>query len=153
MGETAAFLADDLATRQVRDGDTIPLLRRVVESLAVMRPGRYTVYLGRPDPAEVRAEWDQEARLTRSARRAVVVTPDTTPLPAGAERRDPGLGWLSRFWFSAVLGEETAMALISDSSARDPARGWLLTDPQAVRRFIGSVEAELARPDPALLAV
>jgi hypothetical protein len=29
----------------------------------------------------------------------------------------------------------------------------LLTNPEAVRRFIASIEAELARPDPQLLAV
>src|SRR5207244_2323897 len=79
-------------SRPVADVTTVPLLRRVVESLATMRPGRYTVYLGRPDPAAVRAEWDQEVTLLRSARRAVVTTPDTTPLPQEADRRDPGLG-------------------------------------------------------------
>jgi len=38
MGESAAFVAADPATRQVTDPTTIPLLRRVVESLVVMRP-------------------------------------------------------------------------------------------------------------------
>lgn len=153
MGETAAYFAADPATRQVTDPATIPLLRRVVESLAVMRPGRYSLYLGRPDPAEVRAEWDQESRLMQSARRAVVATPETTPLPAAVERRDPGLGWLTRVWFSAVLGEQTAMALICEPTLKDAERAWLLTEPQTVRRFVGAVEAELARPDPELLAV
>src|SRR5207253_2246254 len=113
MGESAAFVAADPATRQVTDPSTIPLLRRVVESLVVMRPGRYSLYLGRPDPAEVRAEWDQESRLMQSARRAVVATPETTPLPAAAERRDPGLGWLTRVWFNAdgLGGSATYFAL------------------------------------------
>ncbi len=153
MGETAAFVAADPTTRQVTDPATIPLLRRVVESLAVMRPGRYSLYLGRPDPTEVRADWDQEARLMQSARRTVVTTPETTPLPAAVERRNPGLGWLTRVWFSAVLGEQTAMALICEPTLRDAERAWLLTEPQTVRRFVGAVKAELARPDPELLAV
>jgi hypothetical protein len=140
-------------SRLVADVTTVPLLRRVVESLATMRSGRYTVYLGRPDPAAVRAEWDQELTLLNSARRAVVTTPDTTPLPQGVDRRDPGTGWLAQLWFSAVMGEDTAMALICQPDAGHPEEAWLLTDPTAVRRFVAAVEGELARPDPQLLAV
>src|SRR5437764_1485230 len=84
MGEMATLVQGTPGSRPVADVTTVPLLRRVVESLATMRPGRYTVYLGRPDPAAVRAEWDQEVTLLRSARRAVVTTPDTTPLPPQA---------------------------------------------------------------------
>jgi len=102
MGEMATLVQATPGSRPVADVTTVPLLRRVVESLATMRPGRYTVYLGRPDPAAVRAEWDQEVTLLRSARRAVVTTPDTTPLPQEADRREPGLGWLAHIWFSAV---------------------------------------------------
>jgi hypothetical protein len=152
MGEMATLVQATPGTRPV-DTSTAPLLRRVVESLATMRPGRYTVYLGRPDPAAVRAEWDQEAALLHSARRAVVTTPDTTPLPPEADRRDPGLGWLASLWFSAVLGEDTAMALICRPDPSHADEAWLLTDPVAVRRFIAAVEGELARPDPQLLAV
>ncbi len=112
MGEMATLVQGTPGSRPVADVTTVPLLRRVVESLATMRPGRYTVYLGRPDPAAVRAEWDQEVALLRSARRAVVTTPDTTPLPQEADRRDPGLGWLAHIWFSAVMGDDTAMAVI-----------------------------------------
>src|ERR1700682_5146217 len=93
MGEMATLVEGPPGSRLVSDLTTLPLLRRVVESLATMRPGRYTVYLGRPDPAAVRAEWDAEGALTRCGRRAVVTTPDTTPLPQEADRRDPGLGW------------------------------------------------------------
>lgn len=132
------------------DRESLALLHRIVESLPLRRPGRYTVYLGRPDPVAVRGAWDHEVALMRAARRAVVATAPTTPLPAEAERRDPGLGWLSGLSFSAVLGEETAMAVIEDPTGE---RGWLLTNTPAVRRFIASVEAELARPDPQLLAV
>jgi len=153
MGEMATLLQGTPGSRPVADVTTVPLLRRVVESLATMRPGRYTVYLGRPDPAGVRAEWDQEVALMRSARRAVVTTPDTTPLPQEADRRDPGFGWLAQLWFSAVLGEDTAMALICRPDATQPDEAWLLTDPIAVRRFVAAVEGELARPDPQLLAV
>jgi len=153
MGEMASLIDGTPGSRPVTDVSTVPLLRRVVESLATMRPGRYTVYLGRPDPAAVRAEWDTEMSLVRSARRAVVTTPDTTPLPQEADRRDPGLGWLSRIWFSAVLGDDTAMALICQPDVDLPDEAWLVTDPFAVRRFIAAVEGELARPDPQLLAV
>lgn len=145
-----AALSTDPETREISDGESMVLMRRIVESLALRRPGRYTVYLGRPDPAAVRADWDREVTLIRAARRAVVATAATTPLPPEAERRDPGLGWLAGLSFSAVLGEETAMALIGDANSE---RAWLLTNPEAVRRFIASVEAELARPDPQLLAV
>src|SRR5438309_10126378 len=153
MGEMAMLVEGTPGSRQVSDLTTVPLLRRVVESLATMRPGRYTVYLGRPDPAAVRAEWDTEMSLVRSARRAVVTTPDTTPLPQEADRRDPGLGWLSRIWFSAVLGDDTAMALICQPGVDHPDEAWLVTDPFAVRRSIEPVEGELARSDPSLLPV
>jgi hypothetical protein len=83
----------------------------------------------------------------------VVTTPDTTPLPQEADRRDPGLGWLAHIWFSAVLGDDTAMAVICRPDAAQPEEAWLLTDPTAVRRFVAAVEGELARPDPQLLAV
>lgn len=153
MGEMASLIEGTPGSRPVTDVSTVPLLRRVVESLATMRPGRYTVYLGRPDPAAVRAEWEAEMSLMRSARRAVVTTPETTPLPQEADRRDPGMGWLSHTWFSAVLGDDTAMALICRPDIDRPDEAWLVTDPSAVRRFIGAVEGELARPDPQLLAV
>jgi hypothetical protein len=152
MSELGALLADD-GTRRIPDPASALLLRRVVESLALMRPGRYTVYLGRPDPAAVRAEQDELDRLIRSARRAVVVTPPTSPLPPEAERRDPGLGWLASLWFSAVLGSETAMALVAGPDSGQLDQAWLLTEPSAVRRLVGAIEGELARPDPQLLAV
>lgn len=153
MGEMATLIAGTPGNRPVTDPSTLPLLRRVVESLATMRPGRFTVYLGRPDPAAVRAEWDAELALLHSARRAVVTTPDTTPVPPEADRRDPGAGWLAQLWFSAVLGDDTAMALICRPDLSQPEEAWLVTDPSAVRRFIAAVEGELARPDPQLLAV
>jgi hypothetical protein len=153
MGEMATIIEGTPGSRLVTDASTVPLLRRVVESLATMRPGRYTVYLGRPDPAAVRAEWESESSLVRSARRSVVTTPDTTPLPAEADRRDPGMGWLSGTWFSAVLGDDTAMALVCRPDVNQPEEAWLVTEPSAVRRFIAAVEGELARPDPQLLAV
>src|SRR4029077_6074511 len=112
MGEMAMLVEGTPGSRQVSDLTTVPLLRRVVESLATMRPGRYTVYLRRPDPAAVRADWDQEVALLRCARRAVVTTPDTTPLPQEADRRDPGLGWLANVWFSEVIGDDTEMAVL-----------------------------------------
>lgn len=151
MGDIANMFAAGPDGRAVSGSESVSLLRRVVEGLPLMRPGKYTVYLGRPDPAAVRAELGEETRLIRSARRAVVATPDTTPLAPEADRRDPGQGWLATLWFSAVLGETSAMALIFD--VEEPDHGWLLTSPQAVRRFIASVEGELARPDPQLLAV
>ena len=107
----------------------------------------------RRDPAAVRGDWETEAALVRSARRAVVTTPDTTPLPQEADRRDPGMGWLAHLWFSAVLGDDTAMALICRPDVDHPEEAWLVTNPMAVRRFIAAVEGELARPDPQLLAV
>ncbi len=153
MGEIPIALATEATTRPVGGAESVRLLQRVVESLAITRPGRYTVYLGRPDPAVVAAHLDAESRLIRSAKRAVVSTPASTPLPKEGERRDPGLGWLAPLWFSAVIGEGTAMALVWRADEGEPEEGWLLTDPAAVRRFIGAVEAELARPDPQLLAV
>jgi len=153
MGEMAALVEGTPGSRAVSDLTTVPLLRRVVESLATMRPGRYTVYLGRPDPAAVRADWDQEVALLRCARRAVVTTPETTPLPQEADRREPGLGWLANVWFSAVMGDDTAMAVLCQPDPVHPQEAWLLTDPTAVRRFVAAVEGELARPDPQLLAV
>lgn len=153
MGEMATLIGATPGTRRVIDATTVPLLRRVVESLATMHPGRYTVYLGRPDPVAVRTDWEQEAALMRSARRAVVATPSTTPLPQEADRREPGLGWLAETWFSAVVGDDTAMALICRPDFDRSTETWLLTEPHAVRRLIGAVEGELARPDPQLLAV
>src|SRR5437773_11949508 len=99
MGEMATLIDGTPGSRPVADVTTVPLLRRVVESLATMRPGRYAVYLGRPDPAAVRAEWDQEVTLLRSARRAVVTTPAAILLPLEAVRRETGLGWLALIWF------------------------------------------------------
>ncbi len=140
--------------RQVVAGDaSVALLRRVVEGLPRARPGRYVLYLGRPDPATVRAEQDREFELIRSARRAVVLTPGPSLLPPEAERRDPGLGWLRDVWFSAVLGDRVGMALIAPRATAEAEHAWLLTDPDGVRRFLAAVEAELARPDPQLLAV
>jgi hypothetical protein len=153
MGEMATLIGATPGSRKVTDPTTVPLLRRVVESLATMHPGRYTVYLGRPDPVAVRTDWEQEATLIESARRAVVATPATTPLPQEADRRDPGLGWLAETWFSAVVGDDTAMALICRPDIERPTEAWLLTEPQAVRRLIAAVEGEMARPDPQLLAV
>ena len=152
MGEMATLVQTTPGSRPI-DVSTVPLMRRVVESLATMRPGRFTVYLGRPDPVAVRAEWDHESALLRSARRAVVTTPESTPLPPEVDRRDPGLGWLASLWFTAVLGGDAGMALICTPDVKHAQEAWLLTDPVAVRRFIASVEGELARPDPQLLAV
>ena len=55
MGEMATLVRGTPGSRPVADVTTVPLLRRVVESLATMRPGRYTVYLGRPDPGNAGA--------------------------------------------------------------------------------------------------
>jgi hypothetical protein len=153
MGEMSTLIGGSPGSRRVGDATTVPLLRRVVESLSTMHPGRYTVYLGRPDPVAVRTDWEQEATLMRSARRAVVATPATTPLPQEADRRDPGFGWLAETWFSAVVSENTAMALVCQPDFDRPEEAWLLTEVDAVRRLIGAVEGELARPDPQLLAV
>ncbi|HYM51634.1 MAG TPA: hypothetical protein VET65_13825 [Candidatus Limnocylindrales bacterium] len=152
MTEIRRLVAGD-GTRLIMGDQAVALMRRIVESQPVMRPGRFTIYLGRPDPAEVRSSLEEVTRLVASARRAVVVTPPTTPLPSTAERRDPGFGWLAPLWFSAVLGPESAMAVVADTDATAPDRAWLLTDPTAVRRFVAAVEGELARPDPQLLAV
>src|ERR1700730_1909646 len=149
----ATLLQGTPGSRAEADVSTGPLLRRVDESLATMRPGRDTVYPGRPDPAADRQEWAQEVVRLRSARRAVVTTPETTHLPQEADRREPGLGWLAHLWFSAVMGDDTAMAVICRPDATQPEEAWLLTDPTAVRRFVAAVEGELARPDPQLLAV
>src|SRR5438067_10538765 len=139
MGDLAGLLAGD-GTRLITGEESAALLQRVVESQPVMRPGRCTVYLGRPDPSEVRATLEEVARLLRSARRAVVVTPPTAPLRPQAERRDPGLGWLASLWFSAVLGLGSAMAVVAEGGGpRD--RLWLVTEPAIVRRFVNAVEA------------
>jgi hypothetical protein len=151
MGELTGLLSGD-GTRLITGEASIGLLRRVVESQPVMRPGRYTVYLGRPDPSEVRSGTEDLDRLLASARRVIVVTPPTTPLPPRAERRDPGLGWLARLWFTAVLGPESAMAVVAETGAPRE-RLWLVTEPAIVRRFVSAVEGELARPDPELIAV
>jgi hypothetical protein len=139
-------------TNPIGDDSAFSLLRRFVEGLPLMRPGRLTLYLGRPDPAAVRAEQPEIARLARSGRRTVVITPSSAPLPAGVERRDP-TGWLSYTWFTAVLGEAAALALVAEAPAGQPEAPVLVTDPDAVRQFVRSVEAELARPDPELIAV
>src|SRR3984893_3722282 len=133
MGEMAMLVEGTPGSRLVSDLTTVPLLRRVVESLATMRPGRYTVYLGRPDPAAVRAEWDQEVALLRCARRAVVTTPDTTPLPQEADRRDPGLGWLAHVWVRAGLGDDTAMAVLLQPDPVHPQEARPATGPRPER--------------------
>ena len=56
MGELAELLAGSRDSRQLADEGTRALMRRVVESLSTMHPGRYTVYLGRPDPVAVRTD-------------------------------------------------------------------------------------------------
>ncbi len=152
MRQVPAVLIANSSTRAIQ-GSSVNLLRRVVESLPLSRPRRHTLYLGRPDPAAVRSELEHEIELIRSARRAVVVTPETTPLPHEAERRNPAWGWLVGLWFTAVVGDETAMALVADLSVGGAEAGWLLTDPETVHRFVTAVEGELARPDPELLAV
>ena len=57
MGEMATLIEGTPGSRPVADVSTVPLLRRVVESLATMRPGRYTVYLGRPDVDHPEEAW------------------------------------------------------------------------------------------------
>src|SRR2546422_11701455 len=125
MGEMATVIEGTPGSRPVADVSTVPLLRRVVESLATMRPGRYTVYLGRPDPAAVRGDWETEVALVRSARRAVVTTPDTTPSPQEADRRDPGVGWPAHLWFRAVAGGDPAMHVIARPHVHQPPKHWL----------------------------
>src|SRR5260370_11043282 len=120
MGEMATLVEGTPGSRQVNDLTTVPLLRRVVESLATMRPGRYTVYLGRPDPAAVRAEWDQEVALLRCARRAVVTTPQTTPLPQEADRRQPRLVSLADGLLHAGKGDATPTAGLCQPAPRPP---------------------------------
>jgi hypothetical protein len=146
-------LFSDPSVRTVTGRDAVDLLRRVVEGPVLIHRGRYAVYLGRPDPAAVRAEEDQTDRLLAAARRAVVITPETTPLPGWVERHDPGAGWLAHRWFTAILGSGSAMALVAETTGSVLEEASLLTDPDAVRRFIAAVEAEVARPDPLLIAV
>jgi hypothetical protein len=45
------------------------------------------------------------------------------------------------------------MALVGETAGSVVEEASLLTDPEAVRRFIAAVEAEVARPDPLLIAV
>ena len=152
MEGVPTLIAVDPQRQAISGGPSVSLLRRVVESLPLARPGRYVVYLGRPEPAAVRADQEREFAMIRNARRAVVITSGGTLLPSEAERRDPGQSSLKDLWFSAVLGDQATLALVAQvSSERDQA--WLMTDPDAVRRFIAGVEAELASPDPQLLAV
>ena len=143
----------DPNARPVSDPAGVSLLRRVVEGPALIHPGRYAVYLGRPDPAAVRSEQEATDRLIAAARRAVVITPETTLLPAWVERHEPGPGWLSHCWFTAILGHGTGMALVSESAGSVLDQAVLVTDPEAVRRFIAAVEAEAGRPEPLLIAV
>jgi len=152
MGLLPSVLGTEPGVQPISGGAVVALLRRVVESLPRSRPHRHAVYLGRPDPAAVRAHFDEEADLIRSARRAVVVTPETTLLPPEADRRTP-TGWLADLGFTAVLADDMGMAVVTDRSSGPAEHGWLLTDSQSVRRFIACVEGELARPDPQLLAV
>jgi hypothetical protein len=141
-----------LGTNPIGDESAFSLLRRFVEGLPGLKPGRLTLYLGRPDPAAVRTEHAEIGRLARNSRRTVVITPSSAPLPAGVERRDP-TGWLSYTWFTVVIGEAAAIALVAEAPAGQPEAPVLVTDPDAVRQFLRSVEAELARPDLELIAV
>ena len=153
MAVLPVVLTNSLGGRQLHGAGQVQLLRRVVEGLARSHSHRNISYIGRPDPAEVRAHFDHEARLLQGVGRAVAITPDTTPIPAGTDRRDPANGWLSRLWFTAVLGPEAAMAIITDAPFSQAEQGLLLTGREAVLRFVNAVEAEASRPDPMLLAV
>src|ERR671935_3094822 len=106
-------------TNPIGDDSAFSLLRRFVEGLPGLRPGRLTLYLGRPDPAAVRTEQTEIGRLARNGRRTVVITPSSAPLPAGVERREP-TGWLSYTWFTAVMGEGGAFFLGGRGPPRAP---------------------------------
>src|SRR5438552_1666085 len=81
LRDMGSLIGGPPGSRPVSDLTTVPLRRRMVESAATMRPGGYAVCVGRPERAAGRGEWDQAVALPRCARRAVVATPDTTPLP------------------------------------------------------------------------
>ena len=153
MAVLPVVLTNSPGARQLRGAGQVELLRRVVEGLARSHSHRNIIYVGRPDPAQARADFDHEAALLRGVARAVAVTPDPTPVPGGTERRDPANGWLNGLWFTAVLGPDAAMAIITDAPFSHAEQGLLLTGREAVLRFINAVEAEVSRPDPMLLAV
>jgi hypothetical protein len=153
MAVLPVVLTNNPGARQLHGAGQVELLRRVVEGLARSHSHRNIIYIGRPDPAQARVDFPHEAALLRGVSRAVAVTPDTTPIPGGTERRDPGNGWLNGLWFTAVLGPEAAMAVITDAPFGQAEQGLLLTGRDAVLRFVQAVEAEVSRPDPMLLAV
>src|SRR5918912_1736735 len=113
MAVLPVVLTNSPGARQLRGAGQVELLRRVVEGLARSHSHRNIIYIGRPDPAQARADFDHEAALLRGVSRAVAVTPDTTPIPGGTERRDPGNGWLNGLWFTAGPGTEGARARIT----------------------------------------
>src|SRR5918911_225190 len=151
MAVLPVVLTNSAGARQLHGAGQVELLRRVVEGLARSHSRRNIIYVGRPDPAQTRADFDHDAGLLRGVARAVAITPDPTRIPGGVERREPGNGWLNGLWFTAVLGPEAAMAIITDAPFSHAEQGLLLTGREAVLRFINAVEAEVSRPDPMLL--
>ncbi len=142
---------------RIPDAAAFALVTRVVEGLVAARPGRYTLYLVRPDAITPLAEQARYRKLLSQAARAVLLTGWGDPEPlAGSQvhARVRRHHQAQRCWATLVLGPDLAMAAVA-SAAEDgrPARGFLTTDAGAVRRMAAAIEGWAADPQTELRAV
>jgi len=144
-------------SEEPRTEAAIRLVDRVVESLVAARPGRYGLYLVRPDAATLLTEADRYRSLCRQAIRAVVVTGwgDPEPLVAGLPHAQARRQSQARnTWATAVLDHDLAMASVARAGADGgPGGGFFTSDPAEVRRVADSIEACAADPQTELVAV
>ncbi len=135
----------------------IQLIDRVVESLVAARPGRYALYLVRPDAATLLAESERYRSLCRQAKRALILTGwgDAEPLVADlphAQARRQSQARCS--WVTVVLDHDLAMASVARAHPDGgPTDGFFTSDPVAARRIVGAIEACAADPQTELVAV
>ncbi len=141
------------------DAHSFGLVSRVLESLVAARPGRYALYLVRPEAAPLLAAEQRYRSLLGQARRALVLTGWGDPehfgdASAAASVRALRQSQARGCWATAVLGPDVAMALVATTlQDGSPEGGFLTSDPAAVRRIAATIEACAADPQTELRAV
>lgn len=143
--------------RELASSGAVTLVNRVLEGLVAARPGRYALYLVRPDCAPLLAEGERYRDLLRLAKDALILTGWGDPEPllrAKAGARGRRYGQARAWWATVVVGPELAMAAVAHvAEDGTPTRGFLTTDPSAVRRIAAIIQACAADPQTELVAV
>jgi hypothetical protein len=143
--------------KELTSSGAVTLVNRVLEGLVAARPGRYTLYLVRPDSAPLLAEGERYRDLLRQAKDALILTGWGDPEPllrAQAGARGRRYGQARAWWATVVMGPHLSMAAVARvAEDGSPAHGFLTEDPAAVRRIAAIIQAAAADPQTELLAV